>query len=216
MVMPCDRNSDSSFQNSRRDTGSTPVVGSSSRISAGSCTSVQASASFCFMPPDSRRRAAAKRRELRHLEQPVAPRAVVADAVDLGEERDVLVDAEIAVEAEPLRQVADRAGDPAVVAHRIEVRARGRVPLSARQQAADQPDRRRLAGAVRADQPEHLAALDRQRELADGRGLAVPLGDAIERDESAWHLRHWNGISASTGMPAFSMPPVLSTETLTR
>ena len=36
MVMPCSRNSDSSFQNSRRDTGSTPVVGSSSRIPRGS------------------------------------------------------------------------------------------------------------------------------------------------------------------------------------
>ena len=47
------RNSDSSFQNSRRDTGSTPVVGSSSRMTRGSCTSVQASASFCFMPPES-------------------------------------------------------------------------------------------------------------------------------------------------------------------
>ena len=44
----------SSFQNSRRDTGSTPVVGSSSTRIGGSCTSVHASASFCFMPPDSR------------------------------------------------------------------------------------------------------------------------------------------------------------------
>ena len=34
IVMPCDRNSESSFQNSRRETGSTPVVGSSSRISS--------------------------------------------------------------------------------------------------------------------------------------------------------------------------------------
>ena len=53
MVMPCERNSDSSFQNSRLETGSTPVVGSSSRINSGSWTSVHASASFCFMPPDS-------------------------------------------------------------------------------------------------------------------------------------------------------------------
>ena len=50
----------------------------------------------------------AERRELRHVEQPVAPLLVVAEAVDLGEERDVLVDAEVAVEAEPLREVADR------------------------------------------------------------------------------------------------------------
>ena len=42
-------------------------------ISCGSCTSVQASASFCFMPPDSRSaRRRAERRQLRHLEQPIA------------------------------------------------------------------------------------------------------------------------------------------------
>ena len=75
MVMPRARNSDSSFQNSRRDTGSTPVVGSSSSSSSGSWTSVHASASFCFMPPDSRSASrGAERRELRHLEQPIAAR----------------------------------------------------------------------------------------------------------------------------------------------
>ena len=48
MVMPCARNSDSSFQNSRRETGSTPVVGSSSRISSArgrACRRARASAS---------------------------------------------------------------------------------------------------------------------------------------------------------------------------
>ena len=54
IVSPFDRNSDSSFQNSRRDTGSTPVVGSSRSRIFGSCTSVHASASFCFIPPESR------------------------------------------------------------------------------------------------------------------------------------------------------------------
>jgi len=44
----------SASQNSRRETGSTPVVGSSSRRMRGSATSAQASASFCFMPPLSR------------------------------------------------------------------------------------------------------------------------------------------------------------------
>ena len=46
--------------------------------------------------------ARAERRELRHLQQAIAPGDVVADAVNLGEERDVLVDAQIAVQAEPL------------------------------------------------------------------------------------------------------------------
>src|SRR5437879_2265728 len=40
-------------------------------------------------------------------EQPIAPRRIIAQPVNLGEEGDVLVDAEIAVQAEPLREIAD-------------------------------------------------------------------------------------------------------------
>ena len=40
-------------QNCRRDSGSTPVVGSSRMSRSGSCTSAQHKPSFCFMPPDS-------------------------------------------------------------------------------------------------------------------------------------------------------------------
>ncbi len=109
MVMPCARNCDSSFQNSRRDTGSTPVVGSSSTITCGSWTRVQASASFCFMPPDSW----SARRPRNGVSCVISSRRSrrawkSRDAVNLREERDVLVDAEIAVEPEALRQVADR------------------------------------------------------------------------------------------------------------
>ncbi len=42
------------FHSSRRDSGSTPTVGSSSSSSRGERTRVQASPSFCFMPPESR------------------------------------------------------------------------------------------------------------------------------------------------------------------
>ena len=96
-------NSASSFQNSRRDTGSTPVVGSSSTRIGGSWTSVHASASFCFMPPDSfdasrprngSRPVSASRRDRRDRE--------VVHAVDAREELDVFVDGQIAVEREPL------------------------------------------------------------------------------------------------------------------
>ena len=41
-------------QNSRRETGSTPVVGSSRSTRRGEWIRVQARASFCFMPPESR------------------------------------------------------------------------------------------------------------------------------------------------------------------
>ena len=132
MVMPRARNSDSSFQNSRRETGSTPVVGSSSRISSGSWTSVQASASFCFMPPDSR----SARRSRNGVScvissSCVAARLVVAHAVDLGEELDVLVDGQVAVEAEALRQVADALGDAARARAPDRARARAPSPASA-------------------------------------------------------------------------------------
>ena len=40
-------------QKSRRETGSTPLVGSSRNRIRGRCSSVHISASFCFMPPES-------------------------------------------------------------------------------------------------------------------------------------------------------------------
>src|SRR5262249_23540224 len=84
------------------------------------------------------------------------------------------------------------------------------------QQPADQPDRRRLAGAVRADQAEHLAAIDRQRQLVDGDRRAVPFADLLERDDRFGHGYCWNGISASTGIPGLRTPALLSTATFTR
>ena len=53
IVSPDARSPASKSQNSRRDTASTPVVGSSSSRISGRCTSAQHKASFCFMPPDS-------------------------------------------------------------------------------------------------------------------------------------------------------------------
>ena len=60
IVRPVALRSPSRSQNSRRETASTPVVGSSRNRISGRCTSAQQSASFCFMPPDS----AAARRSL--------------------------------------------------------------------------------------------------------------------------------------------------------
>jgi len=159
MVMPCDRNSESSFVHERAGEGELLLHATGQPVGESS----------------------AEGRKLHHLEQTVAPRAVIADAVDLGEERDVLVDAEIAVEAEPLREVADRTGHSTVVANRIEVQHPDAARVG-RQQAADETDRRRLACAVGANQAEHFTPLHGQREVADGRRPAVPFADAIERD----------------------------------
>ena len=59
--------------------------------------------------------ARAETRQLRHVEQAVARGPIMANAVDLGEECDVLVDAQIAVQGEALRQVANLRGDGAMV-----------------------------------------------------------------------------------------------------
>ena len=42
-----------SSQNCRRESGSTPVVGSSRMSRSGSCINEQHNPSFCFIPPDS-------------------------------------------------------------------------------------------------------------------------------------------------------------------
>ena len=63
----------------------------------------------------------------------------------------------VAVEAEALRQVADLRGQRAMLLDRIEADDADRAGVGV-QQPAQQPDRRGLAGAVRSDQAEHLAA----------------------------------------------------------
>ena len=152
-------------------------------------------------------------RELRHLEEPVPARRIVANAVNFREERNVLVDAQITIEAEPLRQVADRTGEAAVIPHGVEIQYAKRSRVS-RQEATDKPDRRRLAGAVWPDQPKHLPAVYVQRERVDRPRVAVALCDALEHNR-ACHGR-CSGISPSTGMPALSTPFRLSTDTFTR
>src|SRR5581483_2011805 len=125
-----------------------------------------------------------------------------------------------AVETEPLRQVADRRGQPAMIADRVEIEDAYAARVD-RQQPADQPDRRRLAGASGPDEAEHLAALDGNRQRGDGSRRSVPFGHALERNRHAPRVirrprRHCSGISASTGIPALRTPARLSTDTLTR
>ena len=53
IVIPLSLSMASISQNSLRLTGSTPVVGSSRKITSGWCTNAHDNASFCFMPPES-------------------------------------------------------------------------------------------------------------------------------------------------------------------
>ena len=181
------------------------------------------------------RQTVAERCELRHLEEPAATSLVVRDAMDLGEEGHVLVDREIAVQAEALGQVTDPLRNPPVIARRILVEDAHLARVSVKQ-AAHQSNRRRLAGAVGSDETEHLAACNLEGQARQRLGAAVALDDAGERDCSLvgrplparrgfsgggpdrrrWRVSHWTCSSASTGMPCLSVPARLSTATLMR
>src|SRR5215471_2720492 len=92
------RMSSISVQNCLRDSGSTPVVGSSRISRSGSCTSAPHSPTFCFIPPDSLP-GGREAEEARH-------------------EVDVVLNGELEVEvlAQPLRHVRDARADLAAVA----------------------------------------------------------------------------------------------------
>jgi hypothetical protein len=115
----------------------------------------------------------------RHLEQPIATRFVVGNAVNVGEEGDVLVDREIAVEAEALRQVPHPLGYLAMLAEGISV-GNAHDPGLGPQQSAHHADHRRLPRTVRADDAEHLAALHGAGHVRERRRRAVPLRDVLE------------------------------------
>src|SRR3989454_5686901 len=84
----------------------------------------------------------------------------------------------------PLRHVGDAARDhlrrrPAVDPLALELDA----AAAKRQQPGDRAQRRRLAGAVAADEGDHFARVHLQRDLAHGHEVAVPGLDAIEAEQ---------------------------------
>src|SRR6202040_3477416 len=94
------------------------------------------------------RETAAERRHAQAVEQLVSPRLPVADAVDGGEEGDVLVDREVAVEREALRQVADPAAEVDALPDGVEAAGADGAAVR-RQQPEDDAQGGRLAGAIR-------------------------------------------------------------------
>jgi hypothetical protein len=123
--------------------------------------------------------APAERRQLGHLQQAIPGRLIAPDAVNLGKEGDVLVDREIAVQGEPLRQVPDAGSNRPVLLDRVAPED-AHVAAVGMHQPARQPDRRRLAGAVGTDDAEHLSGLDRERQIVDRLHGAVPPGHLPE------------------------------------
>ena len=108
----------------------------------------------------------------------LGPREVEVAAVD----DQVLGDRELVVELVGLRHDAEAGADRPAVRRRVEAehpqRAGGR-----RRRAADHPHRRRLAGAVRSEEPERLAAVDLDVDPVDGREVAEPLDEPARFDQ---------------------------------
>jgi hypothetical protein len=154
----------------------------------------------------------AERSQARHLEQLLAAWPEVSHPVDLGEELDVLVDGQVAIKREPLRQVAHALGDEAVLAGRVRVQHAHRPGIGV-QEAAQQPDGRGLAGAVRPNQPEHLAPGDVEAQAGQGGSRAEAL---LHRRKPHRIGAHGSTIVTSTGMPCLRIPAELSTLTLMR
>src|SRR5262249_35102252 len=95
---------------------------------------------------------------------------------------------QVVVEADLVRQIAH----PALDRERL---SGGIVTKDARRAAGDfaqteqHQDRRRLAGAVRAKQPEYLAARDRERDAVDDCRAVVALSEALGLDDGFAHRR---------------------------
>ena len=166
--------------------GSRPVVGSSRRRSEGLVSRARAIATFCCMPrlicsigrPTRFSRDAEPGEDLDRL----ALRLAGVQAVEPGREEEVLHRAELleegGVDADPVDQPLDRH----LVA--LDVVAEDLDPaLVERQQAADEADEGRLAGAVRAEDPVDVAALEAERHVRDRRhGLALSTDREALRD----------------------------------
>src|SRR5216683_3730145 len=112
---------------------------------------------------------------------------MLAHAVDAGDEIEVLEHGEILVETEPLGHVADLAADPRSVADDVHAEA-GPGAAIRRQQAAEQPDRRRLAAAIGAEEAADLATGDLQVEVLDDLARAETLAQAAHVDDEAAQL----------------------------
>src|SRR6185503_6954352 len=120
-------------------------------------------------------------RELEPVEELRSPRR--RPAGQLPEVVEQPLPAERVVQRDPAGQVPDPAPDRDTVAHDVEpqhlARAGGRV-----EEAEQEPDRRRLAGAVRAEECEDLALANRDRQVLEREDVAArtatdPPGDPL-------------------------------------
>src|SRR5690606_19581085 len=137
------------------------------------------------------------------VERPVDIVAPRRELVEPRDEVEVLPDREVLVEREALRHVADLALDqvglgPDIVAEHLAAAGIGA------EQAADHPDRGRLAGTVRAEEADDLAALYAEVDMVDDHPTVEALGQARHVDDRR-AVHHLPSASiTSTGWPTLS------------
>src|SRR5271166_5751576 len=176
-------------QNWPRDSGSTPVVGSSRMRRSGSLISAQQRLSFCFMPPESLPAGRAS-----NFSMPVAVRSSVIRALaeQSAEEVDVLEHAERGIEiaAEALRHIGDAAANFRQVSGIADVLVEdGDLAGLDDLHAGDEPEQRRLADAVRADHADHDSRRNVDRDAVERDRRPVPVRYGLDPcDGLAGHL----------------------------
>jgi hypothetical protein len=129
--------------------------------------------------------------ELHELEELADPTLADArrHAVGVPVEAEVLLGRQRLVQGRLLEHEADRSTDPGLVANDIvsvDDRRAGRGP----EQRAQHPDRRRLAGAVGAEEAEHLTLPDLEGHALDCFQLAIAPEQASRLDHRAASRRN--------------------------
>ena len=143
---------------------------------------------FCFIPCDCsrRRRVRSTSTDVEPFQELVEIAARDGPAVELGEIVEITCGGEIRVDRQLARKIANPPPRLEGVAPAVEAE-HARASARRSQQVEQQPDRRRLAGAVGAEEPVDLARQDFERELLDTDHGAVVLGQAVDLDRRRVH-----------------------------
>src|ERR1017187_482656 len=184
------------LQSSRRETGSTPVVGSSSSSSCGVWIRAQAMPSLRFIPPESW--PAGRFEQLLLSLSALCP----ADFEDVGIKADVLGDRQILIEAELLGHITD----PALGRFRPEQNVLPGDKSGAGiggKNSRENAQCRRFPGAVGTHQSKDLAFARVEAQVVDGDHVTETFRQSIDLYDFVAH-RDPDGLSsmvASAGIP---------------
>ena len=113
----------------------------------------------------------------------------LGQAVDAGDELEILAHRQILIQAEALRHVTDLALDLLGLGADVVAKARACAGVW-REQAAQHADRRGLAGTVRAEKAVDRAALDLQRQVAHHHAAVEAFRQAVDIDHDVGRRAH--------------------------